>query len=68
MSLFRIIFTETKQKPKAMKTFSIDNQNPVSRNEIVNNNELANSDLISLDALNINESCYMGIVEVKRIK
>jgi len=47
--------------------YSVDNQNPYTFKEIVDGNDLETISINQISKLEINESCYIGIVEIKRL-
>lgn len=51
-----------------MKTYSIDNQECCTLDEIISeNDELTGSEINAIENLMINEACWVGIVEIERI-
>jgi hypothetical protein len=52
-----------------MKQFSIDTQEPVTIDEIIEGNEdLSREDIRQIDNLQVGESCFIGVTEVKRVE
>ncbi len=51
-----------------MKTYSIDSQEPVNLNEIIENNSLHFTDIKALMNMKVNETIHIEIVPIKRVK
>lgn len=52
-----------------MKQFSIDTQQPVTLDEIIEGNEeLSREEIMHIDALEVGEWIFIGVTEVKRVE
>lgn len=53
-----------------LKLFIVDNQeDDLARlDQIIDDNELTDEQINLLDSLEIDENCYIGIIEIKRVK